>query len=138
MGRGNAGQKMEVVVDDALGDRRAGDVDHATARHAKPKQQAEHALLVVVDAGDPHQHVAVEGQARNHQNGARQAIARENSAELVRQPVLQTLEGGAFVDFGSRLERRRVLAASRHHLWAEQPCLLSYAASSLPLGGTLA
>ncbi len=65
------GEQAQIVVDRRLGDRLAGDEDEAGARQAQQEEHAEHALLVMVHAGDPRHDLGIEAEARQHDDGAR-------------------------------------------------------------------
>jgi hypothetical protein len=93
----HAGQQVEVVVDDRLGDRLAGDVDQAGARLPQQEQHAEQALLVVVHPGDLGQHVLVDAQARDDDHRAGRVGSGEGAAEQLRQSCLEALEGLALL-----------------------------------------
>ena len=68
---GNAGQQIQVVVDDDVRNRRRGHENDARVRHAQQHQHAQLAFFVVTRAGDFGEHVGIQAEPRNHDHGAR-------------------------------------------------------------------
>jgi hypothetical protein len=85
-------QQVQVIVDDGVGDRLARQIDDARPWQAQQEQQAEHALFVVVGARDLRQHLRVERQAGQDDDGAGRPRIREHVAKDRRQPCLQLSE----------------------------------------------
>jgi hypothetical protein len=52
MPRGDSRQQVQIVVDDTVGDWLAAKKDHACPWHPQEKQEAQHALLVMMSAGN--------------------------------------------------------------------------------------
>ena len=74
--RGDAGEELEVVVQDHRVHRLRGDVDHARPRVAQPDQQEEQPLLVEAGAGELAQLALVEGHRRHDHRGVRLLVRR--------------------------------------------------------------
>ena len=97
---------MQIVVDDRIGDRRAGDVNDACARETEQEKKAKQPLLVVMDARDPGHHLAVEGDARDDDDGARRGRIAEDFRECGAKPLLEGSRAGEFLraeSYGVRL-----------------------------------
>ncbi len=118
-------QHAEVVVDDRLGQRLAGDIDEARSGHPQQQQHAQVALLVVKRAGDAGELLGIEAQCWHHHDGPRCRRVVEDVPEQDRQPLLQRGEATQFLgragldllvhlrsSLGLRIESRS--AARRH------------------------
>ena len=92
----NAGEQMQIIVDDRLGDRLTGDIDHTGPRVSQQEQKAQHTLFVMMRAGDLGEDLLIEGQARQDQHAARCQGVGEHRFEDLRELGLQSTEGFDF------------------------------------------
>ena len=99
----NAGQQVQVVVDDRFRNRGAGDEDDLGARHAQQEQEAQHALFVMVRAVDARQHVGVEIEARHDDHGARRVAVVVDLGVGTRELRLQLAESPQLLGSGRRV-----------------------------------
>lgn len=94
-------QQVEVVVNDHIRYRYAGDVDHFRARHAQEHEEAEHAFFVVEGALDLGQDLLVQRKGGYDHDRAGSQFIREDFFELAVHQQLELVEGRSFL-FGSR------------------------------------
>ena len=90
----HARKKMQVIVDDRVGDRLACEIHDARSRHAQQHQQAQHPLFVMMDARDLGEHVGIQAEAGKHDDGARRGGVGKDLAEHPGQRLLEPRELG--------------------------------------------
>jgi len=93
----DAGQQMQVVVDDRGVYRNAGRVDDARVRHSKQQQQAQQAFLVVRNALHLGHDVGVETEARHDDDRPRGEAIGEDAPVERSKALLQLGEPAALV-----------------------------------------
>ena len=96
----NAGQKMQVVIDDRFRNRRAGDVGDMSARHPQQQQQAQHPLFVMVNTGDPGNDICIKGQARHDDDSPRRVVVVVDLSEGLHKARLQFAKPREFLRRG--------------------------------------
>ena len=84
----DAGEQVEVVVDDAAGDGLARDEDEPRVREPEEHQREQHPLLVVVHAVDLFQLVDREREAGHDHDGPRCERIGEDALELLLEASL--------------------------------------------------
>src|SRR6202034_1031176 len=94
MAGGDAGQQLEVVLEDQRLYRLRGHVDHARPRVAQPDEQEKEALLVEARPGELFQARPVEGERGHDDRGVRLLVAHGERAPDVAQAWFEPLEGG--------------------------------------------
>jgi hypothetical protein len=88
----NAGQQMQVIIDDRLRDGPAGQINNAGARLPQEQEEAEHALLIMVHPRDPRQHLPIQAQAGDDDHRPRRIGVGESLLERVSEAGLQGLQ----------------------------------------------
>ncbi len=91
---GDAGEELEVVVQDHRVHRLRGDVDDARPRVAQPDQEEEQPLFVEAGAGELAQLALVEGHRRHDHRGVRRLVLHGEGVPDLEQLRLEELELG--------------------------------------------
>ncbi len=94
--RRNAGEEVEVVVDDRRCQRAAGHVDDVCSRQPEQHQQAEEPFFVVLHSLDLLQFRGVEAEAGDHDDGTRGVGVGEDPGVHRGERGLQAGEGFQF------------------------------------------
>ena len=112
MGVRQARQEAEIVADRRFGHRLAGDEHDRGAGQAQEEEHAQHALLVVVRARDPCEHVGVEAEAGQDEDRPRCRGVGLQARVGTREAGLQLLEAGPL---GVACHRHGVRRTMRRH-----------------------
>ena len=90
--RDHAREQREVVLDDALGDRAPGHVDHSHPRLAQQEQEKQHALLQVLQRGPGVRRVRHD---RGHHDDRLPRLVEPHGVPERNQPLLESSEAEA-------------------------------------------
>ncbi len=97
MTRRDAGEEVEVVIEDGRVHRLTAQKHHPGAWQPEQHKHAEHPLFVVLDPCDLGQDIAVQAQARVDDHGTRSPRVRENPLIERRKPPLQLGKAAQFL-----------------------------------------